>query len=472
MVAPAVTSRSVVVHLGVDTVWVGTAAGVDASADAELRECVDAIDDEFVDSAQHIRPTVEALASVIARAVGKVSEREGFVDVMTILHPSHWGRTRCGVLGAAARRSANDVETLPIALAVPAPTSSGAWIVVECAETTTTAVAVRPGPQGTSEITACAFAQRTGALDLEPSAGADAGADADAGAAASADAAPDTGIEAGSAWIAVVNELIDEVSGGECVGPVCVVGPSSETVARLLSTDAGRDVRVVPEPALVACRTASSEPVAAAGAGTGTSESARRSWVDQVPRPEPVRPTGRSVVIAASLVTVALLLAVGSMIAVRYTRGSESQPAAAPLQRVEIGRASTELPDSWQVRGDRPGRLDLVPDDGRDGRIVVLPTELAVGSAWDSVVRGLERKIGERGAAGPFSAFAADVEFGGRRSAAYVEAPADGSRVRWYVLVEDDVQVSVGCQYRDAGWEAIADDCEQAVRAVTVASAR
>lgn len=468
MVAPVVTSRSVVVHLGVDTVWVGTATGVDASADEELRECVDAIDDEFVDSAQHVRPTVEALASVIARAVRNVSERDGFVDVMTILHPSHWGRTRRGVLGAAARRSANEVETLPIALAVPAPTSSGAWIVVECAETTTTAVAVRPGPQGTSEITACAFAPSTGVLDLEP------GADASAGASASAgtDAAPDTGIEAGSAWIAVVNELIDEVSGDEGAGPVCVVGPSAETVARLLSTDAGRDVRVVPEPALVACRTAPSESGAGSGSGSDASEPARRSWVDQVPRPEPVRPTGRSVVIGASLAAVALLLAVGSMLAVRYTRGSESQPAAAPAQRVEIGRASTELPDSWQIRGDRSGRLDLVPDDGRDGRIVVLPTELAVGSAWDSVVRGLERKIGERGAAGPFSDFAADVEFGGRRSAAYVEAPADGSRVRWYVLLEDDVQVSVGCQYRDAGWEAIADDCEQAVRAVTVASAR
>ncbi|MBM4481469.1 type VII secretion-associated protein [Prescottella equi] len=466
MVAPVVTSRSVVVHLGVDTVWVGTATGVDASADEELRECVDAIDDEFVDSAQHVRPTVEALASVIARAVRKVSERDGFVDVMTILHPSHWGRTRRGVLGAAARRSANEVETLPIALAVPAPTSSGAWIVVECAETTTTAVAVRPGPQGTSEIMACAFAPSTGVLDLG------AGADASAGASASAgtDAAPDTGIEAGSAWIAVVNELIDEVSGDEGAGPVCVVGPSAETVARVLSTDSGRDVRVVPEPALVACRTASSE--SGAGSGSDASEPARRSWVDQVPRPEPVRPTGRSVVIGASIAAVALLFAVGSMLAVRYTRGSEPQPAAAPAQRVEIGRASTELPDSWHVRGDRSGRLDLVPDDGRDGRIVVLPTELAVGSAWDSVVRGLERKIGERGAAGPFSDFAADVEFGGRRSAAYVEAPADGSRVRWYVLLEDDVQVSVGCQYRDAGWEAIAEDCEQAVRAVTVASAR
>ncbi len=162
---------------------------------------------------------------------------------------------------------------------------SGAWIFVECAETTTTAVAVRPGPQGTSEIMACAFAPSTGVLDLG------AGADASAGASASAgtDAAPDTGIEAGSAWIAVVNELIDEVSGDEGAGPVCVVGPSAETVARVLSTDSGRDVRVVPEPALVACRTASSE--SGAGSGSDASEPARRSWVDQVPRPEPVRPT-------------------------------------------------------------------------------------------------------------------------------------------------------------------------------------
>ncbi|MFC9515849.1 type VII secretion-associated protein [Nocardiaceae bacterium NPDC056970] len=440
MVASVVTSEAVVVHLGVDAVWVGSATGVVASPDAALRDCLDGIDDEFVDSAQHVRPTVEMLASVIGRAVGSGSGRDGFVDVMTVLHPSHWGQARRAALGAAARRSANDVETVPIALAVPAPTDSGGWIVVECAETSTTVVAVRPGPRGARAIAACAFAPRTGSLD----------------------------VEAESARIALVDDLIDEVSAGGSFGTVCVVGPSADTVARLLSTSGARDVRSVPPEVLVACRTAPSE----SSSSTVVSGPTRGSWVDQVPAPVPVRTTGRSVVIGATLAAVALLIAAVSVIAVRHTGGSDRAPAAAPLQRVEIGRASTELPDAWQVRGDQPGRLDLVPDDGRGGRIVVLPTELSVGSGWDPVVRGLERKIGERGAAGPFSDFTPDLEFGGRRSVGYVESPADGSRVRWFVLVEDDVQVSVGCQYRDIGWEAIAADCEQAVRAVTVAPVR
>ncbi|MCA1006240.1 type VII secretion-associated protein [Rhodococcus hoagii] len=434
------TSRSVVVHLAADAVWVGATTGVVASPDSALRDCLDGIDDEFVYSAQHVRPTVEMLASVIGRAVGNGSGRAGFVDVMTVLHPSHWGHSRRAVLGAAARRSANDVETVPIALAVPTPADTGGWIVVECAETSTTVVAVRPGPQGARAIAACAIAPRTGTLD----------------------------VEADSARISVVDALIDEVSAGGSFGTVCVVGSSADAVARLLSTSCGRDVRVVPPEALVACRAAPSE----SSSGAVVSEPDRRSWVDQVSAPAPVRTTGRSVVIGAAVAAVALLIAAVSVIAVRHTGGSDRASAAAPLQRVEIGRASTELPDTWQVRGDQPGRLDLVPDDGRGGRIVVLPTELAVGSGWDPVVRGLERKIGERGAAGPFSDFTPDLEFGGRRSVGYVESPADGSRVRWFVLVEDDVQVSVGCQYRDVGWEAIAADCEQAVRAVTVGPAR
>ncbi|WP_420878870.1 type VII secretion-associated protein [Rhodococcus sp. (in: high G+C Gram-positive bacteria)] len=442
MVAPVVTSTSVVIHLAVDAVWVGSASGVVASPAAELRDCLDAIDDELVDSGRHVRPTAEVLAAVIGGAAGSVSGQGGFVDSMTVLHPTLWGSARRAVLEKAARRSANDVATVPIALAVPAPTGASGWIVVECAETSISVAAVHRGPQGLPTIAACTLAPRIGTLDLE----------------------------ADSGRISVIERLIEEVSAGESAAAVTVVGTSADAVADLLSASGARDVRVVPAAALVGSDTRIPETDPAAA----LSEPARTSWVDRLPDPEPSRTTARpTVALAVTLTVVALLVAVGSVIAVRYARESDRSPAAvAALHRVEIGRVSTELPEAWQVRGDRSVRLDLAPDDGRGGRILLLPTELAAGSGRDAVVRGLERKIGERGSAGPFSGFTADVEFGGRHAVGYVESPADGSRVRWFVLVEDGVQVSVGCQYRDVGWEAIAADCEQAVRAVAVAPTR
>lgn len=441
MVAPVVTSTTVVVHLAVDAVWVGSAAGVVASPAAELRDCLDAIDDELVDSGRYVRPTAEVLAAVIGRAAGSISGQRGFVDSMTVLHPTRWGSSRRAVLEKAARRSANDVATVPIALAVPAPTRAGGWIVVECAETSITVAAVHRDPRGVPTIAACTLAPRIGTLDL----------DADSG------------------RISAIERLIEEVSAGKAAVAVTVVGTSAGAVADLLSASGARDVRVVPEAVLVGSDTRIPETDPAAA----LSEPGRTSWVDRLPDPEPSRTTARpTVAIAVTLAVVTLLVAVGSVIAVRHARESDRPPAAAALHRVEIGRVSTELPEAWQVRGDRSVRLELAPDGGRGGRILLLPTELAAGSGRDAVVRGLERKIGERGSAGPFSGFTADVEFGGRHAVGYVESPADGSRVRWFVLVEDGVQVSVGCQYRDVGWEAIAADCEQAVRAVAVAPTR
>lgn len=439
MAAAGVTPGPVVVRLTADAVWVGSATGVVECPDESLSDCLDAIDDEFTDTGGRLLPTVDVLAAAVGRAVGNLSEREGFVDTMTILCPSHWGADRCAVLGNAARRSARDVETVPVALAVPAPAGADGWIVVECAATSTAVVAVRRDRQGVPTIAACALAPGTGTLDLE----------------------------ADSGRIAVLDALVDEVGASGAFGIRLVVGVAADLVAGLLSPAGDGGVRVVPEAALVGGGVRSP----GSGSGTAASGPAPTAWLDPVPAPRTARTTGRRVAIGVALVAV-LSIVVGAAISVLNRRGVDSSPVTVPLHRVEIGRASIELPMSWQDRGDRSGRLDLVPDDGRGVRIVIVPTELPPGSGHDAVVRGLERKIGERGPAGPFSDFAADVEFGGRRAVGYVESPADGSRVRWFVLVDADVQVSVGCQYRDVGWDAIAADCERVVRGVAVVPAR
>ncbi|PTR31459.1 type VII secretion-associated protein (TIGR03931 family) [Rhodococcus sp. OK519] len=405
-------------------------------ANDEMRDCLDAIDDEFVSTGSYLVPTVEALAAAICRAVESRPGHDGVVDELTVTYPSHWGNARRAVLEAAARRTANDARAVPIALAVPGPVDAVGWTVVECAETSTTVVAVRRDTRGESKIVGCALAPRTGTLDL----GADPG------------------------QVSVIDRLIGEVG-----AIVFVVGVSADTVADALARCAGRDVRVVPQAALVACP----EPPRSFSATAESDPIAPTSWLDRVPAQEDLaRTTRRPRLIGAALTVVGLLVVAASAISVQQVWGSDPPRDAAPLRRVETGRLSTELPTSWQVRDDRRGRLELVPDDGQEGRIVLVPTDLPDGSGRDAVVRGLERKIGERGTEGPFSDFAADVEFGGRLSVGYVESPVDGSRVRWFVLVEDDVQVSVGCQYRGVAWEAIAAVCEQTVRAVVVAPSR
>ncbi|NKX90510.1 type VII secretion-associated protein [Nocardia coubleae] len=148
-------------------------------------------------------------------------------------------------------------------------------------------------------------------------------------------------------------------------------------------------------------------------------------------------------------------------------RPSTTKPASKPVTE-QFGRLELQIPAGWhRAPATDPSRVDLTPDSGPRQRITVIQEPLTPGAGYEEVAADLEAQIKKK-PAGTVSPVDRDVVFAGRPGLSYEERPADGSTVRWQVIVERGVQVSVGCQYSAGGWEAIAGACEQVVGAVRV----
>lgn len=420
-------------HLADGAVWVGSPSGVVRVPDESIRDWLECIDDQFVLVGAQPVATADVLAASLHRALGTGTRGTGFAAHVTVTYPSHWGSFRRGVFESAARRSAHEVTLVPVALVAPAPRDCARWVVLECSPLSTTASLVERTERGEPAVAACEFASDTGSLDLRDHPG----------------------------RAAVLGRLVRAVAGERPVDVVLVTGAEDPELARTLIAGIESTVVVVADADLVR------PPVTVAVAPVEQDEAAA-AWLDHAPA-TPRRRRGRTVLAAVGVLVVAAVVGTALVFWQPWTRTGVAD-VAEPLQRFEIGPVSVQLPDGWRAEV-KPGRLDLTPAGIGGRRIVLVPADVAAGSDRAEVARTLERRIADRGPDGPFSEFDPDAEFAGRPGISYVESPDDRSRVRWHVLVEDDVQVSVGCQFRDGEWDALASDCEQAVRSVEVGAA-
>ncbi|MDJ0452667.1 type VII secretion-associated protein [Gordonia amicalis] len=189
-----------------------------------------------------------------------------------------------------------------------------------------------------------------------------------------------------------------------------------------------------------------------------------------MPAPDASRRRSRRVLAgaaAAAVVVVAVAFGVG------WWQRDDPAPAAA---EVAVGRATLSVPGNWRESGqdtpsgdttDDPTTTRAVfvsADDGR--RIIAVLTELRDGSTRQSVATSLRNRIDQRGD-DVVTEFSADTRYAGRDVISYREAPASGSAIRWYVIVDDGLQVSIGCQAGTAA-ESVDRECAEAVRSVRV----
>ncbi|WP_262365506.1 type VII secretion-associated protein [Gordonia sp. OPL2] len=139
-----------------------------------------------------------------------------------------------------------------------------------------------------------------------------------------------------------------------------------------------------------------------------------------------------------------------------------------------VGRTSLVIPSEWRQSelGTAPGRdgpsrtVFADPDTGR--RILLVQSEVRSDSTLASVATSLGNRIRQRGD-DVVTEFSPSTRFMGRDVISYREAPASGSGIRWYVLVADGMQVSIGCQSGNAG-ESVDPECARAVSTVQIAS--
>ncbi|WP_063021342.1 type VII secretion-associated protein [Nocardia niwae] len=397
---------------------------------------------------------VEAMGAVFASVLENLRVASPCAR-MTLICPTEWGARRRGALEQAARRHTAEVvfETIAVrSVASDEGTShSRRTLVLEFGTLAATASAVIRSHRGV-HIESC---EHEPTLALAE-------------------------ITADSTGFAGLCQLIARISDSGPIDLVQVVGITDPAKLDLLraaidqTVSPGVELRAVAGADLV--RGPRLEP-----SDRREVQAAATAWLqplrDRAAAQQPRRDTARFAVAAIAAVVVVTLLGVG-VVALSGRRDdvstaapgtdvastSAAPPAIPPSTAAEpeaFGRVRFRIPPGWRVAASPDSgraRVDLVPEAGARQRITVMQSPLTASSSYEQVATKLEAQIAQR-PPGVLTDLRRDVMFGGRSGLAYVEHPGDGTTVRWHVLLEFGIQVSIGCQYAGDEWAQLEAPC-------------
>lgn len=161
---------------------------------------------------------------------------------------------------------------------------------------------------------------------------------------------------------------------------------------------------------------------------------------------------------------VVLLATTVPAMAILGHRGVPTPDAPAPAVLVE-GRVAVSVPADWLVQRvvAGPGSARVQVTSPADPEAALHITQSAIGDAALGVTaEQLRRAIAEE-PAGVFVDFNPAGVSAGRPAVLYREVRSS-HYVRWTVLVDGPLRISIGCQSRPGGERAVGPACEQAVR--------
>jgi type VII secretion-associated protein (TIGR03931 family) len=266
------------------------------------------------------------------------------------------------------------------------------------------------------------------------------------------------------------------------VPPVVLVGGVARAplLAELLDAAGVPDVRVLPHPDSAAVVGALHLPAGAPPDSRSTTPSASSGgapeafWLPSVARPRH-RLLRALAVGTAAAVAVAGLHAAGTAL-----------PATDPAPRgdggdlVQYGYA-VRLPAGWAHTGGLPERRRslLTPLGAPDGSDLISVERTPLGYDADAEPQRARAELRAEfdrtvRAGAALAGFDADARFGGRPVVTYRENPssggtdgdgpsADPAEVDWYVLLDGDAQLSVGCRHTAAHAAVVATACATVV---------
>ncbi|GCE42691.1 hypothetical protein Rhow_006820 [Rhodococcus wratislaviensis] len=458
---------TVAIHLTESGMW-SCVQGATRAVDETTPLCF--VDDEYIDVDGGVLAVSDALTAVFRSVIGGVGKASP-VATAVLSHPTEWGSARRDVLAAAGSRIAADTVLVPVAVAAAesAVSSGGRWLVLESRTMGATASYV-VGEVGGYRVVAC---------EHDPSLCADEGIDE---------------------WAAAIVELGARAFGDRPVDGLILtgVGDSQERASMRDAVTAvaspNTDVRIVTGEEIARALAAGVVDVDAAAPTMAVPQA---NWLEPALQGSDrgyrrnVRPTFLAVAAVLAVVVGTVLVFTlrdpdAGTETVRALDASAAPAAPTPtLTRsavpttttadadLEVGGIRVTLPRGWKERAPAAStssvpRLELVPAGGADRRIIITQTAVREGSGYDEVAATLASKIAQRGRPELFGELERDVVFGGRPGIAYSEFPDESSAVRWHVLVERDLQVSVGCQFLAEEWESIESVCEDVVRSLVI----
>lgn len=367
-----------------------------------------AIDDRVALAGE--RPvTVDALWEAALRSA---TCRTG--DGMVVVHPSWWSSSRVAVVTSAAAKVAGEVRRRPRSWLLARASRAQPMVAVEITErlvaitaTEVTAVPRNADPRSVAETVA--------------------------------------GVIAGAAPAVVLIDAPSTVSGASALAASIAEalrgsGPTSPDVLEI------NDLRLT-RLARTAIR-ASPVPAGSAAVARATARPSR----------------GRTL----GALGCAAIVAAAALAAIVPTRPGEVPPSrvqATPTTFLVEGRVALSVPSTWPTRRvvTGPGSARVQVTSPSDPEVALHITQSPVaGETLSGTAERLKRAI-DAEPAGLFVDFNPAGTGAGRPAVTYREVrPAH--HVRWTVLLDGPVRISVGCQSRPGGEDAVRTACEQAVR--------
>ena len=331
-------------------------------------------------------------------------------NAIQVIHPSWWPSSRVDVVAAAAATLADDVQVQP-----------RSWLLRQASNAVPAAMVVE-------------IAERLVAI---------AGDDA---------VAVPRGAEPQPVAEAIVR-LIGEMAGGTTTAVLIDVPGAVAGAQGLATLIAGRLRR-------------SGRPLVEIGDDrlVRLTVSAAVKAQDELPRLQPVDVRSRVRMLGglAAAATV-LAAAVPAMAAV----GHRAVPPVntPPTTFLVEGRVALTVPADWPTQRvvTGPGSARVQVNSPSDPEVALHVTQSPIPDETLSATAERLRRAIDTEPAGVFVDFNPSGVTAGRPAVTYRELRAS-HHVRWTVLVDGSVRISVGCQSRPGGEDAVRDVCEQAVR--------
>jgi type VII secretion-associated protein (TIGR03931 family) len=379
-------------------------------ADAEMATAaLDAVDDAvalvadcpvFVDSLW--RAVLQSLAG-------------GSHDSLVVVHPSWWSTSRVKVIATAAASLADDVVTRP-----------RSWLLAQ-------APSVLPPRKVVVEI-ADRFVVITGAVVV----------------AERRDGEPDRVAE-------TVTRAVAEMTAGTAVA-VLIDAPITIAGAAALGTMIAGHLRATD---LTVVEFDDAELCGLAATAFSADEEPAASQAEPVAGLRIRRRTKAFILLAGAVVVLAAgVLGVGIV-----RRNSVPANDGIPTTFLVEGRIAVTVPAQWSTRRvvSGPGSARIQVTSPTDPEIALHITQSPVPDKTLSGTAEVLRRAIDAEPSGVFVDFNPSGRSADRPAVTYREMRA-GHHIRWTVLLDGTVRISIGCQSRPAGEAAVRDVCELAVR--------
>jgi type VII secretion-associated protein (TIGR03931 family) len=166
------------------------------------------------------------------------------------------------------------------------------------------------------------------------------------------------------------------------------------------------------------------------------------------------------------LAAAAVVFAAVLPVVVGAGRHGVAPPTTAPTTFLVEGRVALTVPANWTpqrvLAGPGSARVQVTSPADPEAALHVTQSPVPPDETIGVTANRLQRAIGSE-PDGVFVDFDPSGISAGRPAVTYREVRAS-HQVRWTVVVDGPVRISIGCQSRPGGEDAVRDVCEQAVR--------